>query len=138
MRLSRPLRPVVEISIREHFAAPDFTKHPFSIDSPRSSGSTDIATFELDKLLATKMRALYHRRSGRGLFDIAMGPASRRSNAGRIEDMFQEHIDRTDGPVTRAMFERNLAGKLGDTQLNADMSTLLRSGFGWRHQKKRR
>ena len=49
--------------------------------------------------------------------------------------MFREHIDREDGPVIRAMFERNLAGKLGDTQFNADMSTLLRSGFGWRPQE---
>ena len=33
---------------------------------------------------------------------------------------------------TRAMFERNLAGKIGDTQFNADMSALLRLGFEWR------
>ncbi len=130
LRLARPLRLKVEINTREHFALPDFTKHPLSVDSRWSSGSTDIATFELDQLLATKMRALYQRRNGRGLFDMAMGLADRRSNAGRIEDMFRGHIDRDAGPVIRAMFERNLAGKLGDAQFNADMSTLLRSGFG--------
>ena len=30
------------------------------------------------------------------------------------------------------MFERNLAGKIGDTQFNADMSALLGTGFEWR------
>lgn len=38
-------------------------------------------------------------------------------------------MDRQNGPVTRAMFERYLAGKIDDTQLFLDMSTLLRPGF---------
>ena len=42
---------------------------------------------------------------------------------------------REGGPVTRAMLERNLAGKIGDTQFNADMSALLRPGFEWRPQQ---
>ena len=33
------------------------------------------------------------------------------------------------GPVTRAMFERNLGRKIGDAQFNADMSAILRLGF---------
>ena len=34
--------------------------------------------------------------------------------------------------MTRAMFERNLAGKIGDAQFSADMSALLRPDFEWR------
>ena len=30
------------------------------------------------------------------------------------------------------MFERNLGGKIGDAQFNADMSALPRPGFEWR------
>ena len=41
-------------------------------------------------------------------------------------------MEREGGPVTRAMFERNLGRKIGDAQFNADMSALLRSGFEWR------
>ena len=37
--------------------------------------------------------------------------------------------------VTRAMFERNLAGKVRDAQFNADMSALLRPGFQWRPEE---
>lgn len=43
-------------------------------------------------------------------------------------------MDREDGPVTRAMFERNLAGKIDDTQLFADISTLLTPAFESRRQ----
>ncbi len=78
------------------------------------------------------MRALYQRRKGRDLFDLAMGLGDARSNPGRIAAAFREYMDRGGGPVTRAMFERNLAGKIGDAQFNADMSALLRPGFEWR------
>ena len=50
----------------------------------------------------------------------------RRSNARRIDDVFEKYMDRHSGLVTRAMFERNLVGKTLDTQFHADMSTLLR------------
>ena len=89
LRLARPVRLDVEINTREHFSVLDLTKHPLSIESWRYSGSTDIATFELDQLLATKIRPLHQRRDGPGLFGMAMRRADKRSNAGRIEDMFR-------------------------------------------------
>ena len=125
------LRLKVEINTREHFAVLGFTRRHFPVESRWYSGKADIATFELDELLATKMRALYQRRKGRDLFDLAMGLADGRSDAGRIAAAFGEYMDREGGRVTRAMFERNLAGKVGDAQFNADMSALLRPGFEW-------
>ena len=126
------LRLKVEINTREHFSVLGFTKRAFSVDSRWYSGRADIATYALDELLATKMRALYQRRKGRDLFDLAMGLADERSDAVRIAAAFREYMDREGSPVTRAMFERNLAGKLGDAQFNADMSALPRRGFEWR------
>ena len=126
------LRLKVEINTREHFAVMGFTRRAFSVDSRWYSGRADIATFELDELLATKLRALYQRRKGRDLFDLAMGLADQRSDAGRIAAAFRGSMDREGGPVTRALFERNLAGKIGDAQFNADMSALLRPDFEWR------
>ena len=126
------LRLKVEINTREHFAVLGFTRRRFSVESRWYSGQADIATFELDELLATKLRALYQRRKSRDLFDLAMGLADGQSDAGRIAAAFQEYMDREGGPVTRAMFEKNLAGKIGDAQFNADMSALLRPGFEWR------
>ena len=69
------LRLKVEINAREHFAVLSFTKRAFSVDSRWYSGTAVIATFELDELLATKLRTLYQRRKGRDLFDLAMGLA---------------------------------------------------------------
>ena len=126
------LRLKVEINTREHFAVLGFTKRPFPVESRWHSGRADIVTFELEELLATKMRALYQRRKGRDLFDLAIGLTNGRSDAGRIAAAFREYMDREGGPVTRAMFERNLAGKIGNAQFNADMSALLRPGFEWR------
>ena len=125
------LRLKVEINTREHIAVLGFKKRAFSVDSRWYSGMADIATFELDELLATKLRALYQRRKGRDLFDLAVGLADERSDAERIVAGFGEYMEREGSPVTRAMFERNLAGKIGDTQFNADMSALLRPGFEW-------
>ena len=125
------LRLKVEINTREHFAALGFAKRPFSMDSRWYSGAAEVTTFALDELLATKLRALYQRRKGRDLFDLATGLADSRSDAGRIASVFREYMAREGSPVSRAMFERNLVGKLGDGQFNADMSALLRPGFEW-------
>ena len=126
------LRLKVEINTREHFAVLGFARRAFSVESRWYSGRAEIGTFELDELLATKLRALYQRRKGRDLFDLAMGLADGRSDAGRIAAAFREYMDREGAPVTRAIFGRNLAGKIGDAQFNADMSALLRPGFEWR------
>lgn len=126
------LRLKVEINTREHLAVLGFTKRSFSVGSRWYSGMADITTFELDELLATKLRALYQRRKGRDLFDLAMGLADERIDAERIVAGFGAYMEREGDPVTRAMFERNLAGKVGDAQFNADMSALLRTGFEWR------
>ena len=126
------LRLKVEINTREHFSVLDFTERPFSVESRWYSGQASITTFELDELLATKMRALYQRRKGRDLFDLTVGLRDARSSPARIAAAFRKYMDREGSPVTRAMFERNLAGKIDDTQFNADMSALLRQGFEWR------
>ena len=55
------LRLKVEINTREHFAVLGITKRAFRVDSRWYTGTTDIATFELDELLATKLRALFER-----------------------------------------------------------------------------
>ena len=129
------LRLKVEINTREHFAVLGFAKRALSVESRWYSGLAEIKTFELDELLATKMRALYQRRKGRDLFDLAMGLADERSDAARIADSFREYMDREAGPVTRAMFERNLEGKIDDAQFNADMGAMLRPGFEWRPEE---
>ena len=125
------LRLKVEINTREHRAVFGYTRRSFSAVSRWYSGTAEVVTFELDELLATKLRALYQRRKGRDLFDLATGLADERSSAERIVAAFREYMGRDGHQVTRAMFERNLADKLGDRQFGADMSALLRPGYEW-------
>ena len=126
------MRLKVEINTREHVAVFGFPRRTFSVESRWYSGQADITTFAFDELLATKLRALYQRRKGRDLIDLAIGLADERSNARRIVMAFQAYMEREGAAVTRAMFERNLAGKVGDAQFNADVGALLRPGFDWR------
>ena len=129
------LRLKVEINTREHFAVLGFTKRTFSVDSRWYTETADITSFELDELLATKLRALYQRRKGRDLFDLAIGLDDERIDTARIAAAFQEYMVRDGVTVTRALFERNLAGKLRHPQFSADMSALPRPGFAWKPEE---
>lgn len=126
------LRLKIEINTREHFAVLGFRKHEFSVSSRWYSGSVLITTFDLDELLASKLRALYQRSKGRDLFDLAMGLEDERSNGARIIETFREYMSREGHPITRAMFERNLIDKSKNRQFLADMSTLARPTIEWR------
>lgn len=60
----------VEINTTEHFQVRSPLMVPYSIDSEWFQGNCMIATYEIEELLATKLRALYQRRKGRDLFDL--------------------------------------------------------------------
>ena len=109
-----------------------FARRSFSVESRWYSGTSDIATFEFDELLATKLRALYQRRKGRDLFDLSTGLDDERTDPRQIVAAFRKYMDHEAHPVTRGMFESNLADKLGEAQFNADMSALLTRGYEWR------
>ena len=72
--------------LHQHFVVLDFAKHPLSVVSWGHIRSTDIATFELNELLATNMQTIYRRRSGRDMFGLAIGRAHGRSGEGQIVD----------------------------------------------------
>ena len=110
-----PLRLKVEISSREHFSVFGLVRIPFSVASRWFSGTADIVTYELDELLATKLRALYQRKKGRDLFDLA--------TALDRDAVFPARV--------AATFERNLTAKLRDRQFRSDIGPLLAHGYSW-------
>jgi predicted nucleotidyltransferase component of viral defense system len=67
-----PLKLKVETNTREHFSVYGFKEAPFSVTSRWFEGSCNIHGYDLDELLGTKLRALYQRKAGRDLFDLAM------------------------------------------------------------------
>ena len=88
-------------------------------------GAAEVVTYELDALLGTKLRALYQRRKGRDLFDLATALEDERTEPPRIIAAFQQYMDHGQHRVTRALFEQNIATKLSDPQFAADIGPLL-------------
>jgi predicted nucleotidyltransferase component of viral defense system len=125
------LRLKVEINSREHFAVYGFTREPFAVSSRWIEGTCEIGTYALDELLGTKMRALYQRKKGRDLFDLAVALDKASVNPERVVGAFSEYMSRGGHAVTRAQFEKNIEAKLRDPQFNADIGPLLADGYVW-------
>jgi predicted nucleotidyltransferase component of viral defense system len=125
------LRLKVEINSREHFAAHGFTSVPFAVASRWYKGSCDVPTYTLDELLGTKLRALYQRKKGRDLFDLATALALPDVDPARVIAAFQQYMQHGGHAITRAVFEKNLGAKLDDPQFSADIGPLLAPGFAW-------
>lgn len=125
------LRLKVETNTREHFSVYGLKQVPFSVTSRWFEGSCKIQSYELDELLATKLRALYQRKQGRDLFDLAIALENRRVDPIRIVTAFSDYMDREGHKVTRAQFEENFALKMRDPQFTADISPLLAAGYEW-------
>lgn len=125
------LRLKIEINTREHMAVLGYKERPFTVRSRWFEGTANIRTFELDELLATKLRALFQRKKGRDLFDLMMGLGDGRSDPERIVHTFRSYMEAENRPLSRALFERNLDGKLREPGFGSDMSGLLAAGREW-------
>ncbi len=125
------LRLKVEINSREHFSVYGISHVPFAVSSRWFDGACEIGSYELDELLGTKLRALYQRRKGRDIFDLATALAKPDVAPTRIIAAFAEYMSRGGHHVTRALFERNLEAKLRDPQFTADIGPLLAPSYSW-------
>ena len=125
------LRLKVEINSREHFALFGFSKAPIRVSSRWFEGTAAIPTYELDELLGTKLRALYQRRKGRDLFDLATALQSPGVDPARVVAAFSTYMDHGGHRVTRALFEQNIEAKLRNRQFTADIGPLLAPGYRW-------
>jgi predicted nucleotidyltransferase component of viral defense system len=122
-----PLRLKVEINTREHFTVFGATSRPFRVQSPWFEGEARVQTYTLDELLGTKLRALFQRRKGRDLFDL-WAALSTSGDPRRIAEAFRIYMKAEGASVTRAVFEKNLAAKLGSRAFNDDLRPLLAGG----------
>lgn len=92
-------------------------------------GSCEVPSYQLDELLGTKLRALYQRRKGRDLLDLAIALEHDRADPERIIESFQAYMDHGGHSISRAQFEESLAGKLQDKNFTADIGPLLAAGY---------
>ena len=87
------MRLKVEINTREHLALLGHVRRSYSVRSRWFERTASIRTFELDELLATKLRALYQRKKGRDLFDLMAGLEDGRSDPQRIAQTFRSYME---------------------------------------------
>lgn len=126
-----PLKLKVEINTREHFSVFGTELIPFEVRSRWFEGSCDIASYGLNELLGTKLRALYQRKKGRDLFDLDIALQHPDANPQQILKAFYAYMDHGGHSVTRTQLEENITAKLNDPSFTADISPLLRSDFEW-------
>ena len=126
-----PLRLKVEINSREHFAVLGFETRELTIRSRWFSGSSRVATYALDELLGTKLRALYQRKKGRDLFDLWWASRNGTVDLDRVVQCFGEYLSAEGLRVSRAELEANLAAKRTDRRFIADLQPLLAAGIEW-------
>lgn len=123
-----PLRLKVEINSREHFAVLGVQNKPFALESPWFTGSCEVATFSLEELLATKLRALYQRRKGRDLFDIWLGLTEGQADPQRVVECFRRYMEEGGRSVSQKDYTENLANKKKHPGFTADLGDLLPMG----------
>ena len=119
------MRLKVEINTREHFAVEGYQKHPFAVQSRWFKGECEITTYTLEELLSTKLRALYQRRKGRDLFDLWLGIAEGKADAGRIIHVFRHYMETEGQTVDSMRYEKNLQEKLRHRGFLSDLNPLL-------------
>lgn len=131
-----PMRLKIEINTREHEpAAVGAEVRPFAVQSRWFTGRADVRTFELAELLGTKLRALYQRRKGRDLFDVALALRDAGADPARIVAAFERYMRAEGLSVSRREFERNLAEKLVHPDFAADVAPLLAVTGRWEAER---
>lgn len=129
-----PLRLKVEINSREHFTVRGYQLFDFKLESRWHTGSASIATYGIEELLGTKLRALYQRKKGRDLFDLWHASTVLDVSPEAIVSCFLKYMEHEGHQVSRAEFELNLLEKLSDRRFLDDMGPLLTVGTSWEHR----
>lgn len=122
---TRFMRVKIEINTREHFAIFGFQNELFKMENDWFSGSADVTTYCLEELLGTKLRALFQRKKGRDLFDLASAIKLLSVDFAKVITCFQEYMQASNLNVSRAEFEANLSKKMKDSVFLTDILPLL-------------
>ena len=126
-----PSKLKVEINTTEHFQVLSPLKVKYSMDSDWFKGNCTIVTYELEELLATKLRALYQRRKGRDLFDLWFVFSRKLADIGRVIQIFHKYCKNDGLYITRDVFHSNMVQKRLNKDFQVDMNVLLPHQTHW-------
>ena len=123
------VRVKIEINTREHFSVLGLVHRPFALESRWHAGRADVVTYHTEELLGTKLRALYQRKKGRDLFDLAEGLARVTAlDSQGIVACFERYLQNDGLQVSRSEMSANLEAKLADAAFVGDLGPLLARG----------
>jgi hypothetical protein len=105
------------------------TTLPFVVDSLWFKGDCNILTYELEELVGTKLRALYQRKKGRDLFDLAYALGNADLDLQKVMECYEGYIAFPENHLpTAAEFAANLEVKIADPAFKDDVLPMLRDG----------
>lgn len=130
-----PAKLKIEINTTEHFQVLPLRFQPFSLDSPWFKGECVIATYELEELMATKLRALYQRRKGRDLFDLWYVFKQMTINKKQVLEIFQNYCVYNNIMISKELFLENMKLKRLNKDFQIDMNVLLPHHIEWNFEE---
>ena len=129
------MRLKIEINCREHFTVFGLKQIPFSVSNSWFSGNCEIVTYELEELLATKLRALYQRSKGRDLFDLYWAYKHQVIDTNKLLTCYRDYMNQSEGKApTKKQFMLNMEEKMKDPEFLNDIHIILRPGIGYNNE----
>jgi predicted nucleotidyltransferase component of viral defense system len=116
-----PIRIKIEINTFERAPVLPLSSIRYSVDVECYSSTSDVKAFQVDELIATKIRALYQRSKGRDLFDIWLALEVLALDPLVIISAFEPY--RPSG-ITAELVIKNLEKKLENKQFLDDLNGL--------------
>jgi predicted nucleotidyltransferase component of viral defense system len=126
----------IEINCREHFNVLGLQGFPFKVENSWFTGECKLTTYQLEELLGTKLRALYHRRKGRDLFALYWALTNHDIDKEKLIHCYKKYMVFSAGqPPTAKMFIANMDEKMGDREFINDIHVILRPGVEYDNEK---
>lgn len=126
-----PSRLKIEINSREHFNVMGLKSKPFRVKNPWFEAEAEVVSYDIHELLGTKMRALYQRRKGRDLFDLAESLCDLTLDPTKLLNCFESYLGNDGIKVSRAQFEENLDTKKSHPSFVTDILPLISNSMEW-------
>lgn len=130
------MRLKIEINTREHLNILGLQTVPFKVENSWFSGECNITTYQMEELLATKLRALYQRRKGRDLFDLYWALTNHKTNIPQLLHCYREYMEYSVGKApTKKIFLTNMEEKMNDKEFTDDIHVILRPGVEYENER---
>ena len=130
----RTLTVVIEANVSERTPFRPLQRLPFTVPFRESTLRTTIASYDIDEMLGTKMRALFQRKKGRDLFDLHRALTATNTTTvtpANVIASFQHYMGDEGTTVSRGEYLQYLDECLSDPGFCADMNALLPTGLNY-------